>query len=82
MEVITLPNKVKIETEEQIRDLTNHQKVEVLFNSAVMNEVFCSYLKFIRVLGKENNKKVITEVKNTYNKDKIIAESLKAMLFV
>nr|CDP98686.2 Bm5398, isoform c [Brugia malayi] len=38
LEVITLPDKVKIETEEQIRDLTNHQKVEVLFNSAVMNE--------------------------------------------
>ncbi|KAK6108628.1 Ankyrin repeats (3 copies) family protein [Brugia pahangi] len=38
LEVITLPDKVKIKTEEQIRDLTNHQKVEVLFNSTVMNE--------------------------------------------
>ncbi|VDM07456.1 unnamed protein product [Wuchereria bancrofti] len=38
LEVITLPDKVKIKTEEQIRNLTSHQKVEVLFNSAVMNE--------------------------------------------
>ncbi|CAG9535643.1 unnamed protein product [Cercopithifilaria johnstoni] len=38
LEVITLPDKVKIKTEEQIKDLADHQKVEIIFNSVVMNK--------------------------------------------
>lgn len=39
LDVITLPDKVKIKTEQQIRDLASHQKVEVVFSPAEMNEV-------------------------------------------
>ncbi|VBB26366.1 unnamed protein product [Acanthocheilonema viteae] len=43
LEVITLPDQVKIKTEEQVRDLANHQKVEVIFSSTVMNkETICA----------------------------------------
>ncbi|VDK64041.1 unnamed protein product [Onchocerca ochengi] len=38
LDVITLPDKVKIKTEQQIRDLASHQKVEVVFSPAEMNE--------------------------------------------
>ncbi|VDN00314.1 unnamed protein product [Thelazia callipaeda] len=34
LEVITIPDKLKIETNEQIRNMANHQKVEVVFDSS------------------------------------------------
>uniref|UniRef100_A0A158Q790 ANK_REP_REGION domain-containing protein n=1 Tax=Elaeophora elaphi TaxID=1147741 RepID=A0A158Q790_9BILA len=37
VEVITLPDKMKIETDDQIRNLANHQKIEVIFNSSLIN---------------------------------------------
>lgn len=50
LEVMALPDKVKIQVDEQIRDLTDCQKVEVVFSSDVMNQVFLLFFLNLAVI--------------------------------